>query len=69
MMDMPDDDSDESSSDGAQKGLTDTAVHLGIGPVLYLQIMKTMMILMFLLSILNIPIFILYSNANEVSII
>ena len=44
------------------KGLSNAAIHLGEGAVLYLQMMKTFSVLFFILSIINIPVYILYSG-------
>lgn len=38
---------------------------LGDGAALYLQMMKTFMIMFLLLSIINIPIFLIYENSTE----
>lgn len=68
MKDMPDSDSD-ASEEGVFKGLTDASIFIGEGPVLYLQYMKTMAIMFLVLAFLNVPIYIIYSSANETSTI
>ena len=57
MKDVPDDDKNDS-----YQGLSKAAVFLGEGSILYLQIMKTLGILCILLSIVNIPLFTMYSS-------
>jgi len=49
-------------------GLSKAAYHLGIGTILYLQTMKTFMVLFGVLTIINIPIFLIYaaSTSNNV---
>ena len=54
-------DDTESDEDGAYGGLSAASCHLGVGAVLYLQILKTFAILFLVLSIINIPIYITYA--------
>lgn len=65
---MPDSDSD-AEEEGPFKGLTDSAMYVGEGPILYLQIMKTFAVMFFVLSLINLPMFLIYSKANDVSLI
>ena len=59
MIDLPD--SGSSSSEGDEdKGITKTSQALGDGATLYLQMMKTFSIMFFILSLINLPIFIIY---------
>ena len=41
------------------------ACHLGIGAILYLQILKTFVILFIVLTLINIPIIGLYANSSK----
>ena len=62
---IPDSTSSSSGSDGEGvdiNGLTVCATKLGEGATLYLQTMKTMMIMFFLLSFINIPILLMYQS-------
>ena len=61
MKDVPDSESDSAAND-TFKGLSPASIHLGEGAVLYLQMMKTFAILFFMLTILNIPVFLMYSS-------
>jgi hypothetical protein len=68
LQDLPDSDSDstDSEDDGEGiNGLTVCATKLGDGAALYLQTMKTMMIMFLILSILNIPIFYIYAKGTS----
>lgn len=59
MIDLPD--SGSSSSEGDEdKGLTKASQALGDGASLYLQMMKTLAIMFLLLSLVNIPLYIIY---------
>ena len=64
MKDVPDSESDSAAND-TFKGLSPASIHLGEGAVLYLQMMKTFAILFFILTILNIPVFMMYSSMTE----
>ena len=66
MNDLPDSGSDSSELEDKYgfNGLTGAGVHLGIGAVIYLQSMYTFFILMFVLSIVNIPIYLMYYNVS-----
>ena len=63
MIDLPDSgsssDDKEEEEEGA-RGLTITSQCLGDGATLYLQSMKTIAIMFFVLTILNIPIYYVY---------
>lgn len=66
MRDMPDSDSDI-SEEGPFRGLTDAAMYIGEGPILYLQIIKTFAVLFLVLTIINLPIFWIFSSSIEKS--
>ena len=55
---------DEDGSDDGLGGLSKAAYHMGIGTILYLQTMKTFMVLFGLLAIINIPIYLIYSQTT-----
>lgn len=63
LQEMPD--SGSSTSEDEEEcgfmGLTAAGAHLGVGAILYLQTMKTMTMLFFVLTILNLPVYFLYS--------
>lgn len=59
MIDVPDSGSSSSSGD-EDKGITKASQALGDGASLYLQMMKTLSIMFFLLTLLNTPLFIIY---------
>lgn len=65
MDDVPSSDSNDSEKNDTFKGLSNASIYLGEGAVLYLQTMKTLAILFFILSIINIPIFMMYSEATR----
>lgn len=68
MTDLPD--SGSSSSDAEEdKGITKCSQGLGDGATLYLQMMKTFAIMFFLLSILNLPIYIIYEQNTSGNIL
>ena len=60
MKDVPDDQKKDSF-----EGLSKAAIYVGEGPILYLQIMKTLGIMCSILTILNIPLFMLYSAPSN----
>ena len=60
MADLPDSNSSENSDSDENNGITDVSLALGDGATLYLQMMKTFAIMFLILTILNIPIFVLY---------
>ena len=61
MLDQPD--TGSSSSEGDEdKGITKCSQALGDGATLYLQMMKTFAIMFFLLTILNMPVYIIYEK-------
>jgi hypothetical protein len=58
MKDLPDtDSSDDPIKNDTYKGLSEAAIYLGEGAVLYLQTMKTLAILFFILTVINIPLY------------
>jgi hypothetical protein len=58
MKDLPDTDSeDDPIKNDTYKGLSEAAIYLGEGAVLYLQTMKTLAIMFFILTIVNIPLY------------
>ena len=58
MNDLPDSDSsDDNLKNDTYKGLSEASIYLGEGAVIYLQMMKTMAILFFLLTIINCPLY------------
>jgi hypothetical protein len=63
MQDLPDSGSD--SSDDEDKGITKCSQALGDGATLYLQMMKTFAIMFFLLSFINLPLFVIYEENTE----
>ena len=66
MNDLPDTDSSEDNiKNDTYKGLSEAAIYLGEGTVLYLQMMKTLSILFFILSIINFPLYIIYLNYTD----
>jgi len=68
LKDVPDSSTSSSGSDDgedAANGLTVCATKLGDGATLYLQSMKTMMIMFFILSFINIPILLMYQSNTE----
>ena len=72
MADLPSSDSTDSQDEDEKqsKGLTQLSQSLGDGATLYLQMMKTIAIMMLLLTIMNIPIYILYEKStinNDIS--
>ena len=66
MKDLPDtDSSDDPIKNDTYKGLSEAAIYLGEGAVLYLQMMKTFSILFLLLTIINLPLYILLQSATS----
>lgn len=66
MNDLPDSDSsDDPIKNDTYKGLSEAAIHLGEGAVLYLQMMKTLAILFFLLTLINIPLCALLESSTR----
>ena len=53
-----------SDEEGSVNGLRKISFVLGEGAVLYLQIMKSLAVMFFLLSVLNIPVYMMYSSAS-----
>ena len=45
-------------------GLSAAGAHLGVGAILYLQTMKTFCVLFFILMILNLPVYFIYSQTT-----
>ena len=66
MNDLPDSGSDSSELEDKYgfHGLTGAGAHLGIGAIIYLQSMYTFFILFFVLTVLNIPIYLMYYNVS-----
>jgi hypothetical protein len=63
--DEPEPESDLSSDEeGSINGLRKISFVLGSGAVLYLQIMKSMAVMFFILSVLNVPIYLMYSSST-----
>ena len=58
MKDVPDGDKVDS-----YEGLTKAAIFVGEGPILYLQIIKTLAIFCILLTVLNLPLIIIFSSS------
>jgi hypothetical protein len=56
----------DSEEDGAYGGLSAAACHLGIGATLYLQILKTFIIMFIILTLINIPIIGLYAHSSKI---
>jgi hypothetical protein len=67
MADVPDSHSDDdgSSGDDAYKGLENAAIFLGEGPVLYLQILKTILWMFFFLCLVNLPAFLVLPGLSD----
>ena len=59
MKDVPDDQNKDSF-----EGLSKAAIYVGEGPIMYLQIMKTLGIMCTLLTIINFPLLMLYSSTS-----
>jgi hypothetical protein len=64
MVDEPDSNSCD-TSDSDDQMVSDCSQALGDGATLYLQTMKTFVIMFGLLVVINIPIFILYENNTD----
>lgn len=62
MQDELSSDSSQSSSDEDDGSITQCSQSLGDGASLYLQMMKTLTIMFFMLALINIPIFIMYES-------
>lgn len=66
MKDLPDtDSSDDPIKNDTFKGLSEAAIYLGEGAVLYLQTMKTLAVLFFLLTVVNIPLYFLLQGGSR----
>ena len=65
MADVPSTDSSDSEIGDSFKGLSSASRHLGEGATLYLQTMQTLAILFFVLALINIPVFIIYSGSTR----
>ena len=63
LKDLPDSQSESSELEDEVGfgGLTAAGAHLGVGAILYLQTMKTFLVLFFMLTILNLPVYFIYS--------
>ena len=64
MQDVPDSGSDSENMDSFE-GLSSAAIYVGEGAILYLQIVKTLGIMCVILSIINMPLFMVYQNAGQ----
>ena len=53
-----------SDEEGSVNGLRKISFVLGEGAVLYLQIMKSLAVMFFILSVINIPVYLMYSSAS-----
>jgi hypothetical protein len=59
MADVPSSDSDgDAEADDPYRGLENSAIFLGEGPVLYLQILKTILVMFIFLCLINLPVFV-----------
>jgi hypothetical protein len=65
MVDVPSSDSEDSDKNDTFKGLSNASIYLGEGAVLYLQTMKTLAILFFILTIINLPVFWMYAESTR----
>lgn len=65
MDDVPSSDSNDSEKNDTFKGLSNASIYLGEGAVLYLQTIKTLAILFFILTVINLPVFMMYSEATR----
>jgi hypothetical protein len=66
MRDVPSSDSDQGSeANGTYDGLSRASIYIGEGPFLYLQIIKTFFNLFLFLTIINIPVYMLYLTTSE----
>jgi hypothetical protein len=65
MKDVPDSGSDSMDNLDSFQGLTKAAIYVGEGPVLYLQIVKTLCLMCLALSLINVPLFMMYSSAAD----
>ena len=66
MKDVPDSGSDSENHDSFE-GLSQAAIYVGEGAILYLQIVKTLGIMCVILSIINFPLYIVYANAANLA--
>lgn len=64
LADIPSTDSSDSDIGDSFKGLSSASKYLGEGATLYLQTMKTLFILFLILTIINIPVYVIYNNAT-----
>jgi hypothetical protein len=65
MKDVPTSSDNSSDANDTFKGLSKAAIYVGEGPILYLQIMKTFSIMCLALTIVNIPLFLMYSSTAK----
>ena len=63
MQDVPDSGSDSENHDSFQ-GLSQAAIYVGEGAILYLQIVKTLGIMCVILSVINLPLYMIYAQAG-----
>jgi len=66
-MDLPDSESstDSSENGGGEGGLTLAARSIGEGQFMYLQTMKTISLLFIFLSILNLPVYLIFTSNTQ----
>lgn len=64
MKDVPDSDSDSEAND-TFKGLSAAAIYLGEGAIMYLQMMKTFAVLFLILTLINVPLCLMYASLTD----
>ena len=64
MKDVPDSDSDSEAND-TFKGLSPASIYLGEGAIMYLQMMKTFSVLFLILTLINVPLCLMYASLTE----
>ena len=67
MKDLPESnsDSDDGFAEDEPKGITQTSLALGDGATIYLQMMKSFTIMFAILTLVNIPIYIIYEQSTQ----
>lgn len=65
MKDVPDSASDSDENLDSFQGLSSASIYLGEGAILYLQIMKTLGIMFLILTIINLPVYMIFSRAKK----
>jgi hypothetical protein len=66
MQDVPDSGSGSDNHDSFQ-GLSQAAIYVGEGAILYLQIVKTLGIMCVILSVINMPLYMIYAHAGNLA--